>query len=184
VVRSGLRTPILWCSHRFLYGAAGCSSACRGGIGSIASCEISTTPTVRASGQVLGSLFLMALGSSVGYPGCGFVLAVLGAPVFSFIAMFRFGRHIRRAQQRAGQCAMVLPPWILALALLIAPVSFAYVQKELNTCPSGTQATLPHRWRRPFAECSKFAANAQHARSKVSKWRSALEADQARCSTT
>jgi hypothetical protein len=57
---------------------------------------------------------------------------MFGMPIFSLIAIFRFGRRIRRAQARAGQRMMVLPPSILVIGMLVPPVAFAYVQKELN----------------------------------------------------
>jgi hypothetical protein len=85
----------------------------------------------RASSYGVGSLLLMTLGSTVGVPGLGALAAVFGMPT-SLIAIFRFGRRIRRAQARAGQRMMVLPPWVLVIGMLIPPVAFAYVQKELN----------------------------------------------------
>jgi hypothetical protein len=85
----------------------------------------STYDSGRASSRRVGSVLLMALGSSAGIP-------VPGMPIFSLIAIFGFGRRIRRAQTRAGQRMMVLPPWILVIGMLVPPVVFAYVQKELN----------------------------------------------------
>lgn len=49
-----------------------------------------------------------------------------------YIAVFRVGRHIQRAQSRAGQPITAWPPWILAFGWLLAPVLFAYLQRELN----------------------------------------------------
>jgi hypothetical protein len=49
-----------------------------------------------------------------------------------FIAVFRVGRHIQRAQARAAQPVTVWSPWILAPGLLLSPVLFAYLQRELN----------------------------------------------------
>jgi hypothetical protein len=86
----------------------------------------------RASSHRVGSLLLMTLGSSAGFPGFGVLAAMFGMPIFSLIAIFRFGRRIRRAQARAGQRMMVLPPSILVIGMLVPPVAFAYVQKELN----------------------------------------------------
>jgi hypothetical protein len=85
----------------------------------------------RASSRPLASVVMIALGCSVAFPPYGWAVAMVSI-YLPFIAAFRLGRHIRRAQQRAGQRAMVLPPWIVALGLLIPQVSFAYLQKELN----------------------------------------------------
>jgi hypothetical protein len=86
----------------------------------------------RASSYGVGSLQLMTLGSAVGFLGLGSIAAMFGMLIFSLIAIFGFGRRIRRSQARAGQRMMVLPPWVLVIGMLVPPVAFAYVQKELN----------------------------------------------------
>ena len=65
------------------------------------------------------SVFIMAFG-------------ILFCAVLQLIAVFSLGRHIRRAQARAGQPITAWPPWILAFGSLLAPVLFAYLQSELN----------------------------------------------------
>jgi hypothetical protein len=49
-----------------------------------------------------------------------------------YIAVFRVGRHIQRAQARAAQPVTAWSPWTLAPGLLILPALFAYLQHELN----------------------------------------------------
>jgi hypothetical protein len=52
--------------------------------------------------------------------------------ILPLIAVFRIGRHIQRAQARAGRPVTVWSPWILAPGLVLVPVLFAYLQHELN----------------------------------------------------
>jgi hypothetical protein len=82
-----------------------------------------------ASGRPLVSLLMMAAVPA------GYLLSLwIGAVfvIFPLIAIFRLGRHIQRAQARAGQRRKVLSPWILAPALVLGPLLFAYIQKQMN----------------------------------------------------
>lgn len=84
-----------------------------------------------ASGRPLVSLLMMAAGCPAILP-LPYGAIVVFAIYLPFIAVFRLGRHIRRAQARAGQRRKVLSPWILAPALVLAPLLFAYIQKQMN----------------------------------------------------
>jgi hypothetical protein len=86
---------------------------------------------VLAAPYWLTTLFVVAL-----FAGLLLAFAVLVSSLFVpfilFFAALSVGAHIHRAQARAGYPRTRWSPWVLALGLLLSPVLFAYLQRELN----------------------------------------------------
>jgi hypothetical protein len=72
-----------------------------------------------------------------------FLVSYVGFPLPAIISIHRAGSRIRAAQKAANVAQQSMRVWFLVPGLLVSPLVFAYLQKQMNTLWAVEGRSLP-----------------------------------------